>query len=362
MFIIPFYQLNPSEQLELARSNYASSRNKWETDIWKFLVQWILKSHKEFEIKTSGSTGTPKQILHKKTAMLHSIGLTKTALELMPNDNALLCLPPDRIGGMMMIARAQTIGMNLICLEPKLNPLLTNKLDVDIDFAAFTPSQFQAIISHNSSASQLKRIQKVILGGEPIQLPLREKIKTAHPVVYETFGMTETISHIALKKLNGTNPQQYFTLLEGVTGQKDNRGCLVVKAPSLCEREIATNDIVEFIAPERFEWLGRYDNIINSGGVKINPERIEEELVSQIPFSFLIGSVNDETLGQKLILIVEAEQLDIKQVVPIINAIQTLHKHYRPKAIYKCSSFVKTENGKIDRKRTVASAKLLVKV
>jgi O-succinylbenzoic acid--CoA ligase len=361
MFEIPFYQLTPTEQLELARQKYAAAKETWEQKIWKFLIEWLSKSSNKISIKTSGSTGTPKTISHSKKNVKASALLTKNALDLMPNDNALLCLPADRIGGMMMIVRAQTIGLNLYCLKPSSNPIQLLDENIDVDFAAFTPMQLRAMLNDLHSVGNLNTIQKIILGGENISDDLLTKIQTIRPEVYATFGMTETISHIALKRLNGNKRDNHYKVFDGINIAYDDRNCLVIDAPMLSAQKIITNDIVEIQNEKSFDWLGRWDNVINSGGVKILSEELEAKLTQNIPFKFFIAGISDKLLGEKAVIVLEADSVQLNSVVPIINAVNLLPKLQRPKSIYATDKFVMTETGKIKRKESLKAAKFIVK-
>lgn len=361
MFEIPFYLLTQAEQLQLARSKYAASHETWEANIWKFLIEWLTTSVHKISIKTSGSTGTPKTITHTKQHIKASALLTKNALDLMPNDNALLCLPSDKIGGMMMIVRAQTIGMNLLCIKPSSNPLLQLSNNIALDFAAFTPMQMNVMLEDSRSLKNINAIQKIILGGENISDELLNRIQSILPEVYSTFGMTETISHIALKRLNGSKTDEHYKVFDGITIATDDRNCLLINAPMLCEQTILSNDIVEIHSEKNFDWIGRWDNVINSGGIKIVSEEVEKKLAGTIPYNFFVAGIPDKILGQKAVLVLEAESVQLNNVVPIINSLNILPKLHRPKSIYAVNKFLVTNTGKINRKESLEVAKLIVK-
>lgn len=303
-------------------------RFSWEQEILDFIKTY--QQNDTVTAQTSGSTGEPKKILLPKKAMRQSARLTASFLELKKGDTALLCLPVHYIAGKMMLVRAMEIGLKLVCIEPKVEV----KVQQDIDFAALTPMQAEKSIAH------LSQVRKLILGGAPVSKNVEKKLASLPTISYETYGMTETITHIALRKLN---QEKVFTCLEEMQIRTDNRRCLVIKTPYFSE-EILTNDIVQIQSPKQFKWQGRADNIINSGGLKINPEEIEEALKSILKAPFVISGIEDKTLGNKLVLVIEGTPTNIN----IASA--ELPKNKTPKEIIFLPEFQRTASGKIRRK------------
>ncbi|MBI3482279.1 MAG: AMP-binding protein, partial [Bacteroidetes bacterium] len=278
------------------------SQSEFEKTTLKFCKAW-LTGQKEFTINTSGSTGTPKEIRLKRGAMEVSAQMTINALHLKTGDTALVCLDTKYIAGQMMLVRSLVLGMNLIAVEPSANPF--DNIDQPIDFTALVPYQLENIL--NQSPENLDSVRCAIIGGAAVSNSLKEKIKKTKCTVYATYGMTETISHVALQKLNGPDLQEYFEALENVRFRVDERGCLCIKANHL-DREIITNDLVTLISSQKFKWLGRIDNVINSGGIKIIPEKIESVLEKifdslQIKKRFFVAGLPDEKLGQRVVAV-----------------------------------------------------------
>jgi O-succinylbenzoic acid--CoA ligase len=222
---------------------------------------------------------------------------------LRPGDRALLCLPVDYVAGKMMVVRALAGGLDLLLREPAGRPL-KNVRDT-ADFAAMVPLQV-----HNSmeAGDRLSLISTLLVGGGEIHPVLLEKlVALERPVVYESFAMTETYSHFALRRVNGPVPELEFRLLEGVEIRADDRGCLVVDVPGVTGGPVVSRDLVEIAADSRsFRWLGRHDNVINTGGIKVLPELLEQRIRALIGKECLLLPLPDPKLGQKMVLLVEA--------------------------------------------------------
>ena len=288
-----------------SESNYS-----WENSIYQFLENWFDQS--EFILlETSGSTGTPKTIKLSKASMRNSAHMTNNYFELSKDISALLCLPASYIAGKMMLVRAIVGGYNLTTVKPTANPF--ENLHELIDFAAITPFQ----LFHSIESLKSKKVKKLIVGGSPISNMLESHAMNIPTALYETYGMTETCSHIALRRFNGLEKSNFFTVLNGISIHKDERHCLIIEAPHLLDSEIITNDIVEIISPKSFKWLGRYDSVINSGGVKIHPEQVEKKLENVISVGFFIGSIPDEQLGEKVVLFIESQSFTNQMIVDL---------------------------------------------
>ncbi|MEL6976647.1 MAG: O-succinylbenzoic acid--CoA ligase, partial [Bacteroidota bacterium] len=169
---------------------------------------------------------------------------------------------------------------------------------------------------------------------------------------FETYGMTETITHIAFRSLNGQT-EKVFQTLPQVTVSADARGCLVINAPRISSELIVTNDLVELVSENQFKWLGRIDSVINSGGVKIIPEKVESTLANHLTQRFFITGVPDPTLGQKVVLVVEGAALSDKQSEHLKSSFQKLEKFERPKDIVFVPKFLETGTGKVQRSQTL---------
>jgi len=307
-------------------------------EVYEFFSEWF-SNKKYLTVHTSGSTGKPKAIKLLKEHMINSALATAKYFDLDGDDiTALLCMSPNYIAGKMMLVRAIVSGWNMDVIEPTSHPLESRKM---YDFVAMVPLQIY------NSLDDIHKVKTVIVGGGVVSSDLQDKLKDVRPKVYATYGMTETVTHIAVKKLSQLDGiTNYYEVLPDITVEKDDRNCLVIHAPNISKEMIVTNDIVKLIDDKHFCWQGRYDNIINSGGVKIIPERIEEKLENSINQRFFISSKKDNALGQKVILIIEGKEItniDYK----------ALDKYEKPKAVFYIDKFVATKSGKIDRKSTI---------
>ena len=318
-------------ELELGKDNHF-------TKVVYFLKEWFSNST-EIIVKTSGSTGKPKHISIPKQSFVESARTTCKFLNLNKNTEALLCIPVNYIGGKMMVIRALTQGYNLWIEEPNSSPL--KEFGSPVDFLAITPMQAQQTLI--DSPKKLEQINQVIIGGGAVSQNFITQIKGFKNNIFSTYGMTETVSHIALKRLNGNDQLNYFEVLPSYSISLNEDNCLVIYCPSLFPNKLITNDIAE-LTDKGFKWLGRKDNIINSGGIKFSPETIENKIKKIYPnLLFYITSKKDETLGEKVVLVTE-KKIDID-----LNDIG-LKRYEIPKEIVIQPIFT-TETGKIKREK-----------
>jgi O-succinylbenzoic acid--CoA ligase len=327
-------------------------------DVVAFCAQWIA-GQQTFSMHTSGSTGTPKSITISRDQMEASARMTANTLALKAGYNALVCLNTDYIAGKMMLVRGLVNNLNLYVTEPSASPLDMLPVDLNIDFMAVVPLQLESIISAGEQAvNKLNQMKAVIVGGAPVSLTLSLKIQQLSCPVYATYGMTETVSHIALKRLNGDSPSAYFQVLEGVHIGQDDRGCLTINAEVTNHRTITTNDIVKLIDAHTFEWLGRADHIINSGGLKIHPEQLEAQVKTvcmnyQMNDNLIVTGLPDASLGEKLVLIIEADEFSIDSLSALKKSLkEVLPLHQSPKEVYCLKAFIYTPTGKVNRTAT----------
>lgn len=336
-FIHPDFKLNGKSytNLELFSEAFYLKENGqlFEKAIGKFLYEWLNKESFVF-VKTSGSTGKPKKIVLDKNAMIASAKATGLFFNLQPKNSTLLCLSADYIAGKMMIVRAITLGLHLDTIEPNSNPLSNKKYD----FVAMVPMQVA------NSLEQLHLVETLLIGGTKVSYQLTQQILKTNCKVFESYGMTETISHIAIKQIGAKE----FTVLPNVTISLDDRNCLVIEALALSPDKIITNDIVEILNETQFILKGRIDNVINSGGVKIFPEEIEEKLSKYISTLFFIASESDEKFGEKVILVIEGKPFEID-----VTIFSDLSKYQMPKKIVFVDKFIETDTNKINRKKTL---------
>ena len=324
--------------------------DSWKNVTYYFLLAWFDDS--DFILsQTSGSTGNPKSIRLSKESMRNSARMTNQFFGLSSKSVCLLCLPASYIAGKMMLVRALVSGFNLLTVEPSANPF--EKLLIPIDFTAITPYQ----LFYSAKSLQKKSIRKIIVGGGMVTNKLEKISEAISAELYETYGMTETCSHIALRRFNGIDKSDYFRVLEGVTIRTDERECLAIKAPHLLKEEIKTNDIVELKGTTSFRWLGRVDSTINSGGIKIHPEQLEKKLEDIIPSSYFISSIPDDLLENKVVLVIESEAYTPKQEEELKVQLETLLSKYEiPKQIFYLPSFIHSEGNKVLRKPTLKKA------
>ena len=312
-----------------------------ESELQKFLSEWYNESP-VMTIQTSGSTGKPKPIVVRKEKMIQSARMTCSLLKLNKGDRALLCLPLQYIAGQMMVVRALTAGLDLIVRNPSGNPL--SNVETPLHFAAMTPMQVYNSLQNPEEKDRLMQIETLLIGGGAVDPQLSQTIRTFPNKVYSSYGMTETLSHIALRRLNGAEASDYYMPLPSVKLSLSAEKTLIIEAFRVSDAIVYTNDIAELLPDGRFRILGRKDNIINSGGIKIQPEIIEETLRSLISGDFAITSTPDPKLGEALVLLTTQEHnISSEQLNALLPAFQ------RPKYILKTETIPLTPTGKIDR-------------
>ncbi len=328
----------------------------FEESTLRFCKDW-LNGKTDFEIQTSGSTGTPKKIIFTRKQLEASALLTAKALHLKSAYNALVCLDTKYIAGQMMLVRSFVTGMNSSVVEPSANPFLALNDAIQIDFAALVPYQVQAILD-SPYENRLNNIRTVIIGGAATSNGLIARLQNYSCDSYATYGMTETISHIALRKLNGEGKSDYFHPLDQVQLSKDERDCLVIGAPHVTDEPIITNDLVDLKEDHSFKITGRWDNVINTGGVKISPESVEEKIKSvfaQRSFSnrLFLSALPDEKLGNKVTLIIEGDPFSEFVLNNLAEElVNSLSRFEMPRAIKFVKAFIETDTQKINRKKT----------
>lgn len=323
--------------------NNLSFQTDFEYSVKNFLEEWFSNGER-VKVQTSGSTGTPKIFEIEKKRMINSAVMTCNFLGLKEGDKALLCLPVEYIAGKMMIVRSAERKLKLQTTNPSLKPL--EHLNEEIDFCAMTPLQVE------NSLDKLHLIKNLIIGGATVSESLKQKmidneqLSRTSNLIFETYGMSETLSHIALKKLM-PEPEEVFTVFENVSISLDERGCLKIYAPAVNAEVLQTNDLVEIENENQFKFLGRIDNVINSGGVKIFPESLENLVKKEIPNEAVFMGLQDESLGQKLILVIEGEESG--DIAERISSIPFEKKFHKPKEIIFIEKIPRTPNGKVNR-------------
>ncbi|BAO77566.1 AMP-binding protein [Winogradskyella sp. PG-2] len=334
------------EELKEVAYSLIKEGEQYEKVTGNFLIDWLNEKN-YLHMNSSGSTGQPKRIKLSKQAMVNSAIATGDFFGLKPGYKALHCLPSHYIAGKMMFVRALVLGLEIDFVEPSADPIFDyNKR---YDFCAMIPLQLKHTIDST------KNIKTIIIGGSKITKPLLEKIKVSRSKFYETYGMTETVTHVAVRSLQSktTNGETYFSALANVNFEQDERQCLIINAPKLVEGALVTNDIVDLKSETSFNLLGRFDNVINSGGIKLFPEQIEDKLQSVIDERYIVAGESDVDLGEKLILIVENPTGSIEVIEDRIKQLKGLTKYEIPKKIYKADKLIETASGKIQRNKTI---------
>ena len=319
----------------------------------EFLEEWNNPSP-YVHVQTSGSTGAPKPMLVEKQRMLNSACITCDFLGLREGDTALLCMSLDYIAGKMMVVRSIERGLKLISVEPSGHPLSTPHSP--LDFAAMVPMQVYNSLQVPEEKERLMQIRHLIIGGGAIDDALASALKTFPNHVWSTYGMTETLSHIALRRLNGPEASEWYTPFPSVKVSLNEDRCLVIDAPLVCPSRLVTNDIAELSSgtdPEvKFRILGRKDNVICSGGIKIQIETVERQLRPHLQAPFLITKRPDAKFGEAVVLLTEGTVPEAQEVCERI-----LPKYHQPRVYLHVDQIPLTATGKPARKEAENIAK-----
>ena len=327
---------------QLKSRNIIQNISADEKKVIKVINDWF-SDVQHFELTTSGSTGKPSTIQLNRTQLIYS---AETSLNFLNSqktfESALLCINPDFIGGKMVIIRSILARLDLTVIQPSsgLDELPVGEV---YDLTSMVPMQLQYLLDHEPF--KLKQLRTILIGGAPLAKRYQEKVLDhKHLKVYQTYGMTETASHVALKCLS--EKQNYYQTLGDLQIDVDGRDCLRIKGTNSNNQWIQTNDVVEIISDHQFIWNGRADFIINSGGIKIHPEILEQQLSDRIKFPYFVAGIKDDQLGERAVLIIESDDsMDI--------SFDDLDRYKRPKEVHFMEHFIYTENGKINRKKTL---------
>ncbi|QJX45507.1 AMP-binding protein [Hymenobacter taeanensis] len=338
-------------------ANTPADLNGYEARVLDFCRQW-LNGAQEFGLRTSGSTGKPQLVQMKRRQLEASARRTGDYFDLGPGDRMLVCLNCEFVGGIMMLVRAFERNMHLTIVEPQADPMVLVPA-ATFDFASFVPLQLREVLA-NGHGPRLNRMKAILVGGASVEKSLEKEIQKLKVPVYLTYGMTETASHIALRRLNGPSVSPYYQVLPGIHVGQDERGCLTVRADVTNDQLITTNDRVQ-LQPENhtFEWLGRADFVINSGGVKVQAEKVElvlEVALTELGLSrraFVAGRP-DARLGEQVTVIIEGAPLPPHQQQQLLALLtERLEKYERPREVVYVPQFKTTASGKLDRLGTM---------
>ncbi|GAB4025486.1 AMP-binding protein [Spirosoma gilvum] len=345
---------------------WPSPNTLYESETLAFCQAWQ-SGQQEFTLKTSGSTGIPKPIRLTRAQMQASAHLTGQTLGLQAGDPALVCLNIQYVAGTMMLVRGLELGLPMTIIEPTSNPLEqfdpTNNHFV---FTALVPLQLQTILDTSPEKLPiLNGMKAILIGGAATSPALEKALQRITSPVFATYGMTETVSHIALRRLNGPDSTDSFTALDGVTLGTDERDCLHITSAATNFERVQTNDVVELLDSQHFRLLGRADTIINTGGVKVQPESVEKIISHVLSDNGFLNRVivvgqTDEQLGQRVVAVVEqadaipSEPFSRAWEVARASIRQQIGRYAVPKDVIIVPKFVETATGKIDRRATVA--------
>lgn len=326
-----------------------------------FCQAWM-RGDSEFLLHTSGSTGAPKPITLTRTQMEASARATAAALGLVPGLRFLVCLPTAYVAGRMMLVRGLVLDSEMILVAPSSDPL--RDVSQPIDFTAVVPLQLRTLLDGpDEKRALLDGARAILVGGAPVDAALEGAVSGLRAPVWQTWGMTETSTHVALRRLNGTQPDDAFHLLPGAEIRLDGRGCLAVRGPMTNGVWIQTNDLVAIAGERAFRWLGRVDNVINSGGVKVFAETVEAEIAeimatldqqaSREPRRHFVTGVPDERLGETVALVIEgAPDSDQTQGALLAALRERLGPFRAPRVLLYVDQFSMTGTGKIARAAT----------
>ena len=318
-----------------------------------FFSEWNNDSDRVL-VHTSGSTGKPKPMMVEKKRMLNSARITCDFLGLKPGDSALLCMSLDYIAGKMVVVRSIERHLHLISVSPSGHPL--KDINEEITFAAMVPMQVYNTLQVPEERERLTHIRHLIIGGGAIDASLEKELQAlpGNIAIWSTYGMTETLSHIALRRINGAEASEWYQPFDSVKISQTEEGCLVIDAPLVCAETLVTNDIVEIesyiynkVEKTRFRIKGRKDNVICSGGIKIQIEEVEEFLKPHLEKPFMLAKKKDEKFGEIAVLL--SEDKGIKKVEATIRRLLSDHKYWIPREFLHVDHLPLTETGKPKR-------------
>lgn len=334
--------------------------NGYEAKTLEFCKNWLL-GVQEFAVQTSGSTGTPKLLSLSRAAMEASAKRTLQLFHLQPEDKVLVCLNTEYIAGMMMLVRGLVGDLHLTIVEPVGNPFAGVEADNEFDFVAMVPLQLQTVLEQTpEKVTVLNQMKAVLLGGAALSKYQEELVQQLEVPVYQSYGMTETVSHVAVRRLNGPEKADYYTAPDGVTLGQDFRGCLTICADVTNQETLVTNDRVELLNAHSFRWLGRIDNTINTGGVKVQLEKVERALEDALEELGMhrrcfAATLPDEKLGERLIAVLEGKPLINLEEENLKGKLsESLGKYEIPKWFGYLPRLPETATGKIDRRGGMA--------
>ncbi len=347
---------NHSYSFNEVKNSAYSIHDEYSTFVLNFCSEW-LNGCNEFVFNTSGSTGVPKEVVAQRSQMRSSAQATIQALNLTSTENIYLCISAKMIGGAMMLVRALELGCNITIVSPTSNPFEQLNENHPYTLASFVPMQLYDAVTNFTLHNKLNRFSKILLGGAPASDNIITFLSTLKVKTWQTYGMTETLSHVALKLIG---VDKYYTALPGVVFKQDERNCLCIESEITNNTWLITNDLINLISPTQFELIGRIDDVINSGGIKIFTYDVEQAIQRKLneleipPKPMFVCSKPDEKYGEVVVVIMLGKPLH----ETIQNKIteyckEILGKYAAPKHYYAVSEFERLESGKVDKKKTL---------
>lgn len=323
----------------------------WAGALERTLFDLVIRGGTSLLVTTSGTTGPPRHVRISRRDLVMSARITADVFGLKAGDRVLHCLPSEFIAGKMMLVRAMALGLDLHAIDPRGGLWSNLKVNDRFRFAAMVPLQLYRALQEDRARVE-RQFDTILLGGGPVSDALREDLQGLATAVFQGYGSTETVTHVALRRLNGDHRQDLYEALGEVTFSRDPRGCLVVLTPHLSVKQHMTNDIVRLVDDRHFEWLGRYDNVILSGGRKIFPERLEERTAGSIPYPHYFTAYNDDRLGEGVMLVLETDRPQDEVLPEVLEGLaKVLDEHELPRRITAIRAIPRTANGKIIRAR-----------
>ena len=323
----------------------------WKDEIYHLVMELTLLSGNSISASTSGTTGPPKNMRIPRRDLVNSARLTAETFDLHEGDRALLCLPCAYIAGKMMLIRAMALGLDLHVMDPR-GSVLDNLGDIKdrFRFTAMVPLQLHRAIQEDRARVE-SQFEIILLGGGPVSAALEEDLQGLRTAVFQGYGSTETVTHAALRRLNGPAINEVYHAIGSVRFSSDERGCLMVHTPHLRTKQHVTNDQVDLIDDTHFRWLGRIDNVILSGGKKIYPEQLEAKTAGVIPFPHFFMAFPDDRLGEAVALVLETD-LGAEEILDEVlqTLISVLSEHELPRRVTAMRAFLRTGSGKVVRR------------
>ena len=299
---------------------------------------------------TSGTTGPPKHMSIRRSDLVNSARLTGDTFGLVPGDRVLHCIPGEFVAGKMMLVRAFALGLDLHIIDPRGGVLDNLKVTDRFRFTAMVPLQLHRALQEDRERVE-RQFDTILLGGGPVSEALIEDLQNLATHLFHSYGSTETVTHVALRALNGPDRADHFTALGQVHFARDPRGCLVVYTPHLSTKQHLTNDLVELMDDTHFRWLGRFDHVILSGGKKIFPEQLEAKTAGLIPYPHYFTGIADPVLGQAVMLALETDLPEDKVMPEVMDRLMAvLHPHEWPRRVLAVRKIERTASGKFIRR------------